>query len=124
MCNITHKFRKEGHPVFRFVEFGKKALTGCDLWGKINGYAIRRYIYALSAVLGGKGRRRQAVKKVIRDGSATHAFIAADAERRITAPIYELCEAHNVPVTEVSTMKELGSAVGIAVGAAVVTVID
>ena len=50
-------------------------------------------------------------KKVIRDGSATHAFIAADAERRITAPIYELCEA-------------LGSAVGIAVGAAVVTVID
>ena len=63
-------------------------------------------------------------KKVIRDGSATHAFIAADAERRITAPIYELCEAHNVPVTEVSTMKELGSAVGIAVGAAVVTVID
>lgn len=25
-------------------------------------------------------------KKVIRDGSATHAFIAADAERRITAP--------------------------------------
>lgn len=63
-------------------------------------------------------------KKVIRDGSAAHAFIAADAERRITAPIYELCEAHNVPVTEVSTMKELGSAVGIAVGAAVVTVID
>ena len=35
-------------------------------------------------------------KKVIRDGSATHAFIAADAERRITAPIYELCEAHNL----------------------------
>ena len=63
-------------------------------------------------------------KKVIRDGSAKHAFIAADAERRITAPIYELCEAHNVPVTEVSSMKELGSAVGIAVGAAVGTVID
>ena len=38
-------------------------------------------------------------KKVIRDGSATHALIAADAERRITSPIYELCEAHNVPVT-------------------------
>ena len=63
-------------------------------------------------------------KKVIRDGGAKQVFIAADAERRITAPIYELCEAHNVPVTEVSTMKELGSAVGIAVGAAVVTVID
>lgn len=63
-------------------------------------------------------------KKVIRDGSAKQVFIAADAERRITAPIYELCEIHSVPVTEVPSMKELGSAVGIAVGAAVVTVIS
>lgn len=63
-------------------------------------------------------------KKVIRDGGAKHVFIAADAERRITEPIYELCRAHSVEVTEVPSMKELGSAVGIAVGAAVVTVIE
>ncbi|MDO4175310.1 MAG: ribosomal L7Ae/L30e/S12e/Gadd45 family protein [Eubacteriales bacterium] len=63
-------------------------------------------------------------KKVIRDGSAKAVFIAADAERRITGPIYELCEQQNVEVTEVPSMKELGSAVGIAVGAAVVTILD
>lgn len=61
-------------------------------------------------------------KKVIRDGGAKQVFIAADAERRITAPICELCEQHGVTVTEVPSMKELGQAVGIAVGAAVVTV--
>lgn len=62
-------------------------------------------------------------KKVIRDGGAKSVFIAADAERRITGPIYELCEQHNVEVTEVPSMKELGGAVGIAVGAAVVTIL-
>lgn len=61
-------------------------------------------------------------KKVIRDGGAKQVFIAADAERRITVPICELCEQHGVTVTEVPSMKELGQAVGIAVGAAVVTV--
>ncbi len=62
-------------------------------------------------------------KKVIRDGGAKMVFIAADAERRITEPIRELCAEHGVDVTEVPSMKELGTAVGIAVGAAVVTVI-
>ena len=61
-------------------------------------------------------------KKVIRDGGAKSVFIAADAERRITEPVRELCAAHSVDVTEVSSMKELGAAVGISVGAAVVTV--
>lgn len=63
-------------------------------------------------------------KKVIRDGNAKLVFIAADAECRITGPIYELCEQHSVEVKEVPNMKELGSAVGIAVGAAVVTILD
>ncbi|MDO4286224.1 MAG: ribosomal L7Ae/L30e/S12e/Gadd45 family protein [Eubacteriales bacterium] len=62
-------------------------------------------------------------KKVIREGGAKSVFIAADAERRITGPIYELCEQHNIEVTEVPSMKELGGAVGIAVGAAVVTIL-
>lgn len=61
-------------------------------------------------------------KKVIRDGGAKAVFIAADAERRITEPIRELCTEHGVAVTEVPSMKELGAAVGISVGAAVVTV--
>lgn len=63
-------------------------------------------------------------KKVIRDGGAKQVFIAADAERRITDPIRALCEEHSVDVTEASSMKELGEAVGIAVGAAVVAVTE
>lgn len=63
-------------------------------------------------------------KKAIRDGNAKLVLIAADAECRITEPIYELCEQHSVEVQEVPYMKELGSAVGIAVGAAVVTILD
>lgn len=63
-------------------------------------------------------------KKVIRDGGAKQVFIAADAERRITTPVVELCEQQGVPVTEVPTMKQLGQAVGIAVGAAIVAVTE
>lgn len=63
-------------------------------------------------------------KKAIRDGNAKLVLIAADAECRITGPIYELCKQHNVEVKEVPHMKELGSAVGIAVSAAVVTILN
>lgn len=85
---------------------------------------IRRYFYALRAVFGSKSHRCEAVKKAIREGNAKLVLIAADAECRITEPIYELCEQHSVEVQEVPYMKELGSAVGIAVGAAVVTILD
>lgn len=61
-------------------------------------------------------------KKTIRDGGAVHVFIAQDAEQRVTTPIVDLCREHGVEVTEVASMKQLGAAAGIAVGAAVVTV--
>ena len=61
-------------------------------------------------------------KKVICDGGAKIVFIAMDAERRITDPIRALCEQHSVTVNEAPSMQALGEAVGIAVGAAVVTV--
>ncbi|MGN1014410.1 MAG: ribosomal L7Ae/L30e/S12e/Gadd45 family protein [Butyricicoccus sp.] len=61
-------------------------------------------------------------KKIIRDGDAETVFIAQDAEQRITGPIVELCQASGVEIVEVDSMKELGAAAGIAVGAAVVTV--
>lgn len=63
-------------------------------------------------------------KKTIREGGAARVFIAQDAESRITAPILDLCREHGVEVTEVATMKELGTAAGVAVGAAVVTVTE
>ena len=61
-------------------------------------------------------------KKSVRDGQAVQVFIAEDAEKRITAPIVELCRQYGVEVVSVPSMKELGDAAGISVGAAVVTV--
>ncbi len=62
-------------------------------------------------------------KKAIRNGRAAKVYIALDAERRVTDPIYELCSETSTPVSEAATMAELGEAVGIDVGAAVVAVL-
>lgn len=62
-------------------------------------------------------------KKVIREGSAQQVFLALDADDRVAQPVRELCEQYHVAVTEVTSMKELGTAAGIAVGAAVVVVL-
>lgn len=63
-------------------------------------------------------------KKAIRDGLAAEVYVALDAERRVTGPIYELCSETGTKVNEITTMAELGDAVGIDVGAAVVTVLQ
>ena len=55
--------------------------------------------------------------------AAAQVFVALDAEKRVVGPIYELCSEHGMEVTEVTTMTELGDAVGIDVGAAVVVVL-
>ncbi|NLO46836.1 MAG: 50S ribosomal protein L7Ae-like protein [Clostridiales bacterium] len=59
----------------------------------------------------------QARKAVIK-GTAKAVFIAEDAERRIVNSIRELCESNDIEVVPVPTMKELGEACGINVGAA------
>ena len=51
-------------------------------------------------------------------------YVALDAEKRVTGPIYELCtENHGIRWSEITTMAELGDAVGIDVGASVVSVL-
>ena len=62
-------------------------------------------------------------KKAIRDGAAAEVFVALDAEKRVTGPIYELCGETGTKLSEITTMAELGDAAGIDVGAAVVTVL-
>ena len=62
-------------------------------------------------------------KKAIRDGAAAEVYVALDAEKRVVGPIYELCSETDTRITEITTMAELGDAAGIAVGAAVVTVL-
>ena len=51
---------------------------------------------------------------------ATHIFMAADADPMITDPLAALCEATAIPVEGDKTLRELGRATGIAVGAAAV----
>lgn len=60
------------------------------------------------------------VKRALRDGKARCVYLAQDADPRVTESIAELCEQHRIPVQQVAKMKDLGSACGIGVGAAVV----
>ena len=52
-------------------------------------------------------------------GSAERVFLAEDADPRVTEPMEALCSGKNIPVVKVPSMKELGAACGISVGAAV-----
>lgn len=65
-------------------------------------------------VVGAKQSRR-----AISDGSAACVFLAADADPQLTDPLLELCKKNGVPTEEVPTMRALGDACGISVGAAV-----
>ncbi len=63
-------------------------------------------------------------RRAISDGTAILVFLADDADPHITDPIRELCREHAVPIKEVETMKILGAACGISVGAAVAVLLN
>ncbi len=67
-----------------------------------------------SKAVGAKQSRR-----AITGGQARMVFLAMDADPYLTDPLRTLCESNQVPFTEVPTMKALGNACGISVGAAV-----
>jgi len=73
---------------------------------------------AAEKVVGVKQSRR-----AVRDALAQRVFLACDADPALTDPIEEQCSAAEVPVSREFTMKELGQASGIHVGAAVVTLL-
>lgn len=58
--------------------------------------------------------------KTVEQGKAAEVFVAKDADPRIIAKIVNLCRKTGVPVTYVDSMKQLGKACGIEVGAAMV----
>lgn len=64
------------------------------------------------------------VAKAVKHGNVRQVFIAEDAEKRIVEPIEMLCREHNVPREQAASMKELGQACGIEVGAAAVAVLE
>ena len=56
--------------------------------------------------------------KAVEQGRAVEVFVAEDADPRITSKIVQLCSQKGVKVTMVDTMRNLGKACGIEVGAA------
>ena len=60
--------------------------------------------------------------RLVELGKAAHVFVAKDADPRITARIVNLCKKMGVKVTYIDTMKQLGKACGIEVGAAMAAV--
>lgn len=62
-------------------------------------------------------------RRALDEGLAKKVFLAEDAEPRIQDEILSCCEKAGVEVFRVPTMKELGKACGIQVGAAVATLL-
>ncbi|MFC4620237.1 50S ribosomal protein L7ae-like protein [Camelliibacillus cellulosilyticus] len=58
--------------------------------------------------------------KALKDDRIQEVVIAADADARVTEKIVELAKEKGVPVDVVDSMKKLGKACGIDVGAAAV----
>ncbi len=57
--------------------------------------------------------------KAVEKGEAKVVFIARDADERVVGKIVELCKKDDIQITYVETMKQLGKACNIDVGAAV-----
>jgi len=57
-------------------------------------------------------------------GKAAEVFIAKDADPRITTKMINLCKKMGVKVTYVESMKSLGKACGIEVGAAMAAAVN
>ncbi len=64
------------------------------------------------------------VRRALEAGQAKRVYLADDADPKVTGPIAALCEERGVEARRVPAMRELGSACGIAVGAAVAAVVD
>ena len=57
------------------------------------------------------------VRRALRDGRAARLYMALDADPRLLQPLVQEAVNRQVPVVQVSSMKELGTSCGIAVGA-------
>jgi len=60
--------------------------------------------------------------KALKDGRIKEIVIADDADIYITSRVIDLAEEKQIPVSTVESMKKLGKACGIDVGAAIVAI--
>jgi large subunit ribosomal protein L7A len=61
--------------------------------------------------------------KALKNDLVKEVVIAEDAEPRVTMKVIQLADQKQVPITKVDSMKKLGKACGIEVGAAAVAII-
>jgi len=80
--------------------------------------SYEKVLQARKIVIGTK----QAVK-VLKEGTVQEILVASDAEPRLTAKVVEEALLMDVPVHYVDSMKKLGKACGIEVGAATAAII-
>ena len=57
------------------------------------------------------------LRKAMKDGLVAKAFVAENADPRLTEPLEAECRQYEVELIRVPTMAELGKACGISVGA-------
>lgn len=60
--------------------------------------------------------------KALKNGTVSDLVVAIDAEPRVTAKVVQTAIEMNVPITHVDSMKKLGKACRIEVGAAAVAI--
>ncbi|MCH6268782.1 MULTISPECIES: 50S ribosomal protein L7ae-like protein [Neobacillus] len=80
--------------------------------------SYEKVLQAKSFIIGTK----QAVK-ALKEGKVEELIIAADADQKVTAQVVTTAQDLEVPVLYVDSMKKLGKACGIQVGAAAVAII-
>jgi large subunit ribosomal protein L7A len=62
--------------------------------------------------------------KALQQQQVVQVFVAKDAEERVTRPVVALAQERGIPVEWIESMKELGKACGIEVGAATAAIIE
>lgn len=76
-------------------------------------YEMRAEVVGCKMVVGARQ-----IRKVLQSGQARRVYLAHNADPAITEPIMALCQQNGVSFAWVKTMKDLGEAAGIEVGAA------
>ena len=76
-------------------------------------YEIRAEIIGYKMLVGAKQ-----IRKALTSGNARRVYLACNADPAITEPIAALCRQNGVSCAWVKSMKDLGEAAGIEVGAA------
>ena len=62
-------------------------------------------------------------QKAVESNRVIKAFVAGDADQKVIKSFIDLCKQNSIEINQVDTMKNLGKACGIEVGASTVVII-